>query len=104
MVKRAEQKALEMLVDLFDWLDGLEPQPTTEIVELYEKSQAIESKITNTLAQVHQAAAKMAEIKELMTGSKGNLQCASLLYLHLRSNLMLVGCRTSMPFPTLRRS
>jgi len=66
MVMRAEQKALEMLVDLFDWLDGLEPQPTREIVVLYDKSQAIEAKITNTLAQMHQVAVKMAEIKALM--------------------------------------
>jgi len=32
-VKAAEQNALGMLVDLFDWLDGLVPQPTTEVVE-----------------------------------------------------------------------
>lgn len=31
-VKAGEEDALEMLVDLFDWLDGLEPQPTTEVV------------------------------------------------------------------------
>jgi hypothetical protein len=66
MVMKAEEKALEMLVDLFDWLDGLEPQPTREIVDLYEKSQEIEAKITNTLAQMDQAAAKMGKIKELM--------------------------------------
>jgi hypothetical protein len=30
-VKTGEQNALEMLVNLFDWLDGLEPQGTTEI-------------------------------------------------------------------------
>ena len=30
-VKAAEQDALEVLVNLFDWLDSLEPQPTTEI-------------------------------------------------------------------------
>ena len=28
MVKANEQRALEILVHLFDWLDGLEPQPT----------------------------------------------------------------------------
>ncbi len=65
-VKNAEENALEMLVDLFDWLDGLEPQSTWEMIALYEKSQAIESRITNTLAQMDQTAAKMAEIKELM--------------------------------------
>ena len=31
-VKPGEQNALEMLVKLFDWLDGLEPRGTTEIV------------------------------------------------------------------------
>ena len=65
-VKIAEQRALEMLVDLFDWLDGLEPQSTTEIVSLYEKSQAIEVKITNTLAQMDQASAQMAKINKLI--------------------------------------
>ena len=65
-VKIAEQRALEMLVDLFDWLDDLEPQSTTEIVSLYEKSQAIEAKITNTLAQMDQASAQMAKINKLI--------------------------------------
>ena len=66
VVMRAEQRALEMLVELFDWLDGLEPQPTTEIVALYETSQAIEVKITNTLAQMDQTAGKINEINELV--------------------------------------
>jgi len=26
-VKAGEEQALEMLVDFFDWLDGLEPHP-----------------------------------------------------------------------------
>jgi len=43
-VKAAEQDALEMLVDLFDWLDGLKPQPTTEIVEEMQKTK---TKITD---------------------------------------------------------
>ena len=62
----AERKGLEVLVDLFDWLDRLEPQPTTEIVALYEKFHAIESNIVNTLAQLDQASAQMAEINKLM--------------------------------------
>jgi len=65
-IQRAEENALEMLVELFDWLDGLEPQPTNEITTLYEKSQDIESKVTDTLAQMSQAATKMVEIKKLM--------------------------------------
>ena len=36
LVKGAEQDALKMLVKLFDWLDGLEPQPTREIITHYE--------------------------------------------------------------------
>jgi len=66
VVMSAEQNALEMLVELFDWLDGLEPQPTTEIVELYEMSQAIDAGITNTLAQVDQTADKINEINQLV--------------------------------------
>ena len=38
MVKAGEEQALEMLVDFFDWLDGLEGQPTMEAVNLYELS------------------------------------------------------------------
>ena len=102
-VKNAEQNALEMLVDLFDWLDGLEPQPTTEIIALYEKAQGIESKITNTLAQIDQAAAKMAEIRELLKEIKKK----SAVSLHLPSlrslNLILIGRRTWTPFPTSKR-
>jgi len=29
-----ERNALEMLVDPFDWLDGLEPQSTTGVIRL----------------------------------------------------------------------
>ena len=81
LVKRTEQDALKMLVEIFDWLGGLEPQPTTEIIALYEKSQDIESKITSTLAQMGQAAIKMAEIKKLME----NLRNGSAVSLHLLS-------------------
>ena len=31
-VKTVEENALEMLADLLDWLDGLEPYPTMKIV------------------------------------------------------------------------
>jgi hypothetical protein len=82
-VERAEEMALEMLVELFDWLDGLEPQPTTEIVALYEKSHAIESKITKTLAQMDQVSAKMAEVNKLMEESQKKSAVSSSPYLHL---------------------
>jgi len=35
-VKASEERALETLVEFFDWLDGLERQPTTEAVTLCE--------------------------------------------------------------------
>jgi hypothetical protein len=50
-VKASEQDALEMLVDLFDWLDRLEPQPTTTSVSLYEQFRGIMAKIIRHLAQ-----------------------------------------------------
>ena len=46
-VKAGEQSALRMLVDLYDWLDGLEPQQTAEIVE---KSQRTKAKAADRLA------------------------------------------------------
>ena len=69
-LKAGEQKALEMLVQLFDWLDDCKPQPTTEIVYLYEMSQEIEASITDTLAQIDQGAAKKVEIDKLMADLK----------------------------------
>ena len=41
MVKSGEEKALEMLVQLFDWLDGLKPQPITKSQNPHEKPKDI---------------------------------------------------------------
>ena len=97
-VQAGEDRALEMLVDLFDWLDSRVPQPTTEIVYLYNMSQSIEAKITNTLAQMDQAATKKATIDELMDNSKVSSSPCS----YSRVNLMLVGHRARMLFVTSR--
>jgi hypothetical protein len=86
-VGASEEKALEMLVDLFDWMDGLEPHPTTEIVHLYEMAQTIEIEITNTLAQMEQTAGKKAEIEKLMIDLKNNSDVGSSPCLHLGSSL-----------------
>ena len=45
-VQAAEQDAGEMLVDLFGWLVGLEPQPITKIVPLTERCQNTMTTIT----------------------------------------------------------
>jgi len=78
-VQNCEQDALDMLVNLFDWLDGLEPRPTTEIISLYDMSQNIEAMITDTLAQMEQGAAKKAAIDELVTAPKDKLKVSSSL-------------------------
>ena len=86
-VKTGEEQALGMLVDLFDWLDGLGPQPTTEIVYLYNLSQSIEAMITNTLAQMDQAAAKKGEIDNLISALKSNPHVSSSHYTYLGFNI-----------------
>ncbi|KAF8320499.1 hypothetical protein DL93DRAFT_2052816, partial [Clavulina sp. PMI_390] len=65
-VRAGEQAALEMLVDVFDWLDGLVPQATTSILTLYETSQQIEHKISDTLSQIEQAETKRQAVTELI--------------------------------------
>ena len=76
-VQASEDMALEMLVNLFDWLDSRVPQPTTEIVYLYSMSRGIETKITNTLALMDQAATKKARIDELMVALRDNSKVSS---------------------------
>jgi len=72
-----------MLVDLFDWLDGLEPHSATEIVSLYEHSQAIEAKVTDVLAQMNQAATMEAKIEDQMEILQRASTVSFSLYLHL---------------------
>ena len=89
-LKAGEQKALEMLVLLFDWLDKCKPQPTMEIVYLYEMSQEIEATITDTLAQIDQGAAKKVEIDKLMAALKNNSNVSSSPLPYLRFTLRVV--------------
>ena len=64
-VQAGEQMALEGLVELFDWLGGLEPQLATEIVSLYEKYQSIEAKTTSILDQRDREVGTRAKIDRL---------------------------------------
>jgi hypothetical protein len=89
-VLAGEDRALEMLVKLFDWLDGLGPQPTTEIVYLYGISQSIEAMITNTVAQMDQAATKKAGIDKLISALKTDSNVSSSPCLCLGFSIMLV--------------
>jgi len=71
-VKAGEVYALEMLVDLFDWLDDLEPQSTTE---LFNQSRKVEAMTADTHAK-HSAVSR-----------------STCLHLAWHSNLILIGNR-----------
>jgi len=54
-VEASEQEAMEMLVDLFNWLEDLDPQPATGTT-INRKTQNIEGRVTNRLSPKGQAA------------------------------------------------
>jgi hypothetical protein len=59
-VKSSEKSALSMLVELFDWLDSLEPQPTMKMFPLRDElPQPVEGIIANAPAPKGQVAANM---------------------------------------------
>jgi len=47
-VKDGEQSALETLVEIFDWLDSLEPQGTVEIVTRSPVDQGVTKEVNNS--------------------------------------------------------
>jgi len=51
VVNVAERDGLEMLVDLFDWLDGLGPQPRMKVAPLYKKPHTIVANIIGSLTR-----------------------------------------------------
>ncbi|KIL58589.1 hypothetical protein M378DRAFT_15436 [Amanita muscaria Koide BX008] len=65
-IREAHEKALAELVLVFDWLDTLEPQPTTEILHLYEKSLEIDRNISSFLASARQSASKKARLQMVL--------------------------------------
>jgi hypothetical protein len=56
-VEASEQNAMGMAVELFDWLDGLEPQPTVGIFPLRCAPQGIEGVISDAPGSTGQVAA-----------------------------------------------
>ena len=78
-----EQRALETLVKLFDWLDGLEPQPAMETICLYEQYRHIEDKTINILGQRAREARMRAEIDKLMITLKKHSTVSPSPCLHL---------------------
>lgn len=55
-------KALETVAEIFEWIDSLDPQPTRDILALYNQSQDIDRNIINALARTHDV---MAEKRKL---------------------------------------
>lgn len=51
-VQAAEQNAGEILVDLFGWLDSLEPRPITKIILLTERCQNTMATITRRIKEL----------------------------------------------------
>ena len=84
-VKTGEENALEMLVDLFDWLDGLDQQPTTEIVPPCGTSRKGKAVTADLRAPVGEMAAKETKRPAVRRS----------IYLHLvwGSNLIIIGNR-----------
>ena len=90
LVQKIEEEGFKMLVKLFDWLDGLRSHSSTEIVYLYNISQSVEAMITDTFAQMDQAATTKAEIDKLVVALKNNSKVSSSLCSCLGFNLILV--------------
>ncbi|KAJ7729478.1 hypothetical protein B0H16DRAFT_1775960 [Mycena metata] len=65
-VVSGETAALQTMVRFFDWLDTLKPQPTADILNLFEKSQTIQQRISNTISRWTQTEEKSTEIKKLI--------------------------------------
>ncbi|KAG7090681.1 hypothetical protein E1B28_009779 [Marasmius oreades] len=78
-VVQGELKTLDMLACIFDWLDKLKPQPTKDILSLYQQSQDIEKRIQNALARIQQANSKKNELEDIKRAiKKANLDIYTL--------------------------
>ena len=96
-VQDAEEAALDMLVEFFDWLDNVKPQPTNDIVSLYYQTQEMETKIENILSRrktIAQEQRRLVDIRNKISKAK-NVRLAIL------TSLMRIVL--TMRFPRLRR-
>ena len=65
-VQETHKKALNVFVELFDWIDQRTLQPTKDIMSLYEKTEEIEQHISETLANLKQTLLKSQELASYM--------------------------------------
>ena len=71
-VEEGYQRALEEISTIFDWLDVLEPQPTNDIMSLFETSQQINRDIENAMSRAAQISDKKGKITLLKLGADGH--------------------------------
>ncbi|KAF8833638.1 hypothetical protein BDN67DRAFT_976509 [Paxillus ammoniavirescens] len=70
-VEDGHERALAEFVQIFDWVDSVSPQPTKDILSLYERSQQIEKKISDALATMDQMASKKAALVRIQKETDG---------------------------------
>ncbi|KAF9255391.1 hypothetical protein L218DRAFT_1008638 [Marasmius fiardii PR-910] len=64
-VVEGENKALDTLANILDWIDACKPQPTNDFLSMYQAAQDIEKHIQNALAQMQQAAEEKERLEEI---------------------------------------
>ncbi|KAK2459282.1 hypothetical protein APHAL10511_008703 [Amanita phalloides] len=64
-VEEGHERVLEELGTLFDWIDGLEPQATNDIMTLFEQSQQIDRDIENAMSRATNISEKKKKVAEL---------------------------------------
>lgn len=79
-VEEGHKKALSELVRIFDWLDTLSPQPTNDILSLYNQSQDIEKNISDALATMAQMATKKQTLQNIERETDGTKLVSLSLY------------------------
>ncbi|EDR04943.1 uncharacterized protein LACBIDRAFT_303842 [Laccaria bicolor S238N-H82] len=70
-VDEGHETTLATLAELFDWLDGLVPQATTDITLLYDQLMEIERNISSMLAHMTQLVEKRGKLDDLLNKSDG---------------------------------
>jgi hypothetical protein len=71
LVEQGHTNAIAMLVDMLNWLEGLDPQPTKHITMLYNKSLDIERSISNALARLSQLGEQKKQLEQVRTDYEG---------------------------------
>lgn len=87
-VNASHTKGLRELVRLFDWLDGLVPQPTHDIIDLQKKSQEIEDRITSAMSYTSTLADTKKDLVDRKQSNNGNVMVGSLRH-RLRTFILL---------------